>query len=131
MAEPARIAFIGGGNMAGALIGGLLRAGARTADLLALEIDPARRSTLETQFRIGTLSAPAEALRLQDALVIAVKPQQMKEVCAQLRPFIERQLVVSIAAGIRARDIGRWLQTQAVVRAMPNTPALIGHGVTG
>jgi len=64
-------------------------------------------------------------------IVLAVKPQQMKEVCATLAPEIRDQLVVSIAAGIRARDLARWLGTQAIVRAMPNTPALIGQGVTG
>jgi len=126
-----RIAFIGGGNMAGALIGGLLKAGAAPADLLALEIDAARRALLEKQFGIATCAAPGAPLRAQDALVLAVKPQQMKEVCAGLRTVIDRQVVVSVAAGIRARDLALWLGTQAIVRAMPNTPALIAQGVTG
>jgi pyrroline-5-carboxylate reductase len=126
-----RIGFIGGGNMAGALIGGLLQAGTAPGALLALEIDAARRAQLEQQFGIGTAAAADERLRTQDVLVLAVKPQQMKEVCALLAAHVTNQLVVSIAAGIRARDIARWLGTQSVVRAMPNTPALIGQGVTG
>ncbi|HTT10632.1 MAG TPA: pyrroline-5-carboxylate reductase [Burkholderiaceae bacterium] len=126
-----RVGFIGGGNMAGALIGGLLQAGTPPHDLFALEIDPARRAQLEKHFGIATAAGADDRLQAQDALVLAVKPQQMKELCAALAPRIGNKLVVSIAAGIRARDIARWLGTQAIVRAMPNTPALIGQGVTG
>lgn len=131
MSATQRIGFIGGGNMAGALIGGLLQAGAAPRDLLAIEIDATRRAQLEQQFLIGTAAGVDDRLRTLDVLVLAVKPQQMKEVCASLAPHVGSQLVVSIAAGIRARDIERWLATQAIVRAMPNTPALIGRGVTG
>lgn len=131
MAEAHRIAFIGGGNMAGALIGGLLRSGTRAADLLALELDAARRAQLEQQFGIATAAQPEQRLREQAVLVLAVKPQQMKAVCNELAPLIGAQVVLSIAAGIRALDIARWLGTQAIVRAMPNTPALIGQGATG
>jgi pyrroline-5-carboxylate reductase len=63
--------------------------------------------------------------------VLSVKPQQLREVCAQLSPLLGDQLIVSIAAGIRAQDIARWLNTQNIVRCMPNTPALIQSGVTG
>ena len=131
MSEAQKIAFVGGGNMAGALIGGLLKAGTPARDLLAVEIDTARRAQLQQQFGIGTAATIDGKLRSQDVIVLAVKPQQMKEVCATLAPEIRDQLVVSIAAGIRARDLARWLGTQAIVRAMPNTPALIGQGVTG
>ncbi|HUL68278.1 MAG TPA: pyrroline-5-carboxylate reductase [Burkholderiaceae bacterium] len=131
MSEARKIGFIGGGNMAGALIGGLLQAGTAPRDLLAVEIDATRRAQLEQQFGIGTSATIDGKLRSQDVLVLAVKPQQMKEVCATLAPHIGNQLTVSIAAGIRARDLARWLGTQEIVRAMPNTPALIGQGVTG
>src|SRR5262249_25616876 len=90
-----------------------------------------RRALLERQFAIATRSGADEALRGVDVLVLAVKPQQMKEVCAQIAPQLRQQLVLSIAAGIRARDLVRWLGTERIVRAMPNTPALIGKGVTG
>jgi pyrroline-5-carboxylate reductase len=126
-----KIAFIGGGNMAGALIGGLRRAGTDAADLLAVEIDAARRAQLQREFGIATAAAPDAALSAFDVLVLAVKPQQMKPACATLAPHVRDQLVLSVAAGIRARDLARWLDTQAIVRAMPNTPALIGRGVSG
>jgi len=131
MTAAQRIAFVGGGNMAGALIEGLLKAGTAARDLLAVEINAARRAQLEQQFGIGTTAGADDGLRAYDVLVLAVKPQQMKEVCAALTPHIGRNLVVSIAAGIRARDLARWLGTEAIVRAMPNTPALIGQGVAG
>ncbi len=126
-----KIAFIGGGNMAGALIGGLRRAGTAAADLLAVEIDAGRRAALERDFGIATAETPDARLTGFDVLVLAVKPQQMKSACAALAPHIGAQLVLSVAAGIRARDLARWLGTQAVVRAMPNTPALIGRGISG
>lgn len=126
-----RTAFVGGGNMAGALIGGLLKTGAAPGDLHAIEIDAARRAQLTREFGIQASAAPGNELRHVDVIVLAVKPQQMKEVCAQLAPRVDGQLVLSIAAGIRARDLARWLATDAIVRAMPNTPALIGLGITG
>lgn len=126
-----KIAFIGGGNMAGALIGGLRRAGAAAADLLAVEIDAARRAQLQREFGIATAAAPDALLAGFEVLVLAVKPQQMKAACAALAPHVGAQLVLSVAAGIRARDLARWLGTHAIVRAMPNTPALIGRGISG
>ena len=126
-----RICFIGGGNMAGALIGGLRRAGTPGAELGAIEIDAARRAQLEREFGIVTRAAPDASIEPCEVLVLAVKPQQMKEVCAVLRPYVRAQLVLSIAARIRAADLARWLGTQCIVRAMPNTPALVGRGITG
>ncbi len=131
MNERTRIAFIGGGNMATALIGGLLRAGANAADLLAVEIDAERRQRLAQDFGIAVAPAPDARLTQVDVLVLAVKPQQMKDVCTALRPFIGQQLALSIAAGIRIADLTRWLGTDCIVRSMPNTPALIGHGIAG
>ena len=131
-----KIVFVGGGNMAAALIGGLLRAGGSgvgeaAAELTAIEIDARRREQLAREFGVATLPAPDASVAGAEVLVLAVKPQQMKDVCAALRPLIGKQLIVSIAAGIRAADIARWLATDNVVRAMPNTPALIGKGITG
>lgn len=126
-----KIAFVGGGNMAAALIAGLLRAGRPAADLFVVEIDGERCAQLQRQFGIAAATAPDARLQEAGALVLAVKPQSMREACAAARPHIGRPLVVSVAAGIRSVDIARWLGTGAIVRTMPNTPALIGRGVTG
>lgn len=126
-----KIAFIGGGNMAAALIAGLRRAGRPGADILAVEIDAARCVQLKEQFGIAAIGAPDASLEQADVLVLAVKPQFMRQACEAARPHLGQPLVVSVAAGIRAADIARWLGRQAIVRTMPNTPALIGRGVTG
>jgi pyrroline-5-carboxylate reductase len=126
-----KIAFIGGGNMAAALIGGLRRAGRPGADILAVEIDAARCGQLKEQFGIGATTQPDASLARAEVLVLAVKPQFMRQACEAARPHLGEPLVVSVAAGIRAADIARWLGTSAIVRTMPNTPALIGRGVTG
>ena len=131
MNDNARIAFIGGGNMASALIAGLIQKGRRLHELLAVEIDAARREQLARDYGIAVAPAPDARLAEADVLVLAVKPQQMREACAALRPFIGQQLVLSIAAGIRIADLARWLGTDRIVRSMPNTPALIGRGISG
>ncbi len=131
MKQATRIAFIGGGNMAAALIGGLIRTGYPPQDLLAVEIDAARREALARDLGIAVAPAPDAQLAQFDVLVLAVKPQQMKEACSALRPFVGEQLVVSIAAGIRIAHLVRSLGTERIVRSMPNTPALIGRGISG
>lgn len=129
--NPATTVFIGGGNMASALIGGLLRQGRAAADVHVVEVDAARRAQLEREFGVRTSAAPDAAVDAAGVVVLAVKPQQAREACAALAPRIRTQLVVSVAAGIRASDLARWLGTQSIVRAMPNTPALVGRGITG
>jgi len=127
-----KISFIGGGNMAAALIGGLAGRLTAAANIHVVDLSAEVRDRLQQQFGVTTSSAIDAAVRGSDVVVLAVKPQQMKEVVAQLAPHIDTQLVLSIAAGIRAADLSRWLGGhQAIVRTMPNTPALIGKGVTG
>lgn len=126
-----KIAFVGGGNMAAALIGGLLRNGWTPADLLVVEVDAGRRAHLLQQFGVVASATSGEPLRAAGAVVLAVKPQQMREACAAAQPCLGDPVIVSIAAGTTSRDIGRWLGASAIVRTMPNTPALIGRGVTG
>lgn len=127
-----KTAFIGGGNMASALIGGLLRRGTSAADITVIEIDAEARARIAQRHGVQTLAAPGAQLAGFDALVLAVKPQVMRTVAQSLAPFLNRQLVISIAAGIRTTDLARWLGGyRRLARAMPNTPALIGMGVTG
>ena len=127
-----KITFLGGGNMANALIGGLLKTGFAAADIGVIEIGADSRDKLQAAYGVRTYAAPdAEALAC-DVIVLAVKPQQMQAAVAPLGPHLKGQLVVSIAAGLRLADLSRWLGGhQRLVRTMPNTPALIGAGMTG
>jgi pyrroline-5-carboxylate reductase len=126
-----RIAFIGGGNMATALIGGLLRDGMAPTSIHVVEVDPQRLAALRQKFGIDGSSAPDDGLRGTDATVFAVKPQQMREACTQCRPWLDGGFALTIAAGIPAASVAAWSGRPQVVRAMPNTPALIGAGITG
>ena len=127
-----KIAFVGGGNMAKALIGGLIANGASAASLAAAEILPASRAKLSHEFGIKVCAEIADVVPAADTIVLAVKPQQMHAVAVALRPLLASQLVVSIAAGIRSGDLARWLGGYGrIVRVMPNTPALVRSGVSG
>ncbi len=125
------ICFVGGGNMATALVGGLLKRDFAAAQLRVVEINSENRARLHQEFGIATSAELAEGIAGSDVVVLAVKPQQLREVASQLAPLLSGQLLVSIAAGIRAEDLARWVGSKNIVRAMPNTPALIQCGVTG
>jgi len=125
------ICFIGGGNMATALIGGLLGNGFAAQQIRAVEINAEIRAQLQRNFAISAVETVAEGIAGSQIIILAVKPQQMREVATQLAPLLTGQLLISIAAGIRAADLARWLGSQNVVRAMPNTPALIRSGMAG
>ncbi|SMP67895.1 pyrroline-5-carboxylate reductase [Noviherbaspirillum suwonense] len=132
MQNDLKISFIGGGNMASALLGGLAGKLTAGANIHVVDINADALARLRQQFGITAAPQIDDAVAASDVIVLAVKPQQMREVAAQLRPFIRRQLVLSIAAGIRGADLSRWLGGHgAIVRTMPNTPALIGQGITG
>ena len=130
-----KIAFIGGGNMAAALIAGLAGTLTAGANIHVIDPNPAALQHLQARFGVTTASAADAALAHSDVIVLAVKPQNMREVAVQLLPFIDggkAPLILSIAAGIRGADLARWLGGYgAIVRCMPNTPALIGMGITG
>lgn len=127
-----KISFIGGGNMATALIGGLAGKLTAGANIHVVDINADALQRLAGQFGVTTAQQIDGAIAQSDVIVLAVKPQQMKNVVAQLQPHISSQLVLSIAAGIRAIDLSRWMNGhKAIVRTMPNTPALIGQGITG
>ncbi len=132
MQNELKIAFVGGGNMAQALIGGLADKLTAAANIHVIDVVPEALSGLAQRFGVTTASAPTAVLADADVIVLAVKPQQLREVVAAVRPYLKSQLVLSIAAGIRAADLSRWLGGhQAIVRTMPNTPALVGRGITG
>jgi pyrroline-5-carboxylate reductase len=129
--EIMRILFIGGGNMATALIGGLLQQSFKPGDLRVVEVSEQARQRLQQQFGVRTIAA-SEGEIAEDVVVLAVKPQQMRAVAADLRAGLRGRLVISIAAGIRTADLSRWLGGHdRIVRVMPNTPALIRSGVSG
>ena len=125
------ICFIGGGNMATALIGGLLKQNFTAAQMRVAEINADNRARLRHEFGVQAMAELATAVAGSDVIVLAVKPQQLSEVATQLAPLLAGQLLISIAAGIRAADLARWMGSQNLVRAMPNTPALIQSGMTG
>lgn len=127
-----KICFIGGGNMAAALIGGLAGKLTASANIHVIDPNPEALHALNQRFGVSTGGKVDAMVAGCDVIVLAVKPQQMREVMAQLLPQVSTQLVLSIAAGIRMQDLSRWLNGHsAIVRTMPNTPALIGQGVTG
>jgi pyrroline-5-carboxylate reductase len=124
------IVFVGGGNMASAIIGGLLKTGLSRAQLQVVEPWPEARARLQNQFGIATQESADARLASADLVVWAVKPQNFKEAAAPVRPHTLNALHLSVAAGIRSDSIAQWVGTDRVVRSMPNTPALIGMGVT-
>ena len=129
------VTFVGGGNMATALIGALQRRGAAASDFSVVEPYPEPRAKLSALFpSIGVYpDAAPEAFASTDLVVLAVKPQQMHEAAQALAARLaSAPVVLTIAAGIRLADLGRWLGGyNRLVRAMPNTPALIGKGISG
>jgi pyrroline-5-carboxylate reductase len=132
--QKARLAFIGGGNMASAILGGLMRQGLAPTQVTVIEPFAETAAKLKTDFGVDVHAAATSAsaaLAQVDLVVWAVKPQVFKEAALPVSPFTQQALHLSVAAGIRSDSIARWLQTDRVVRSMPNTPALVGQGITG
>lgn len=126
------IAFVGAGNMAASLIGGLRAQGVPADAIRASEPGAEQRGRLHQQHGIALFSDNVEAIEGADLIVLAVKPQVMKTVCLDLAPHLTaNQVIVSIAAGISCASLEKWLGERAVVRCMPNTPALLRQGVSG
>lgn len=124
------IAFIGGGQMAGSLIGGLRAAGHAASRLRVAEPDAARADALRREFGVMVHGSAAEVVAGADALVLAVKPQVLQHAVRGLAPGAAT-VVVSIAAGVRIASLQQWLGPgAAIVRCMPNTPALLRQGVS-
>ena len=128
-----KIAFIGGGNMARNLIGGLLADGFPSQHIHVSDPEPTHLNHLKASYSIQTFTDNIAAINGCDVIILAVKPQQLQSVVKQLAPHWQpNSLLISIAAGIRLKDIARWLaqDSAALVRAMPNTPALVQAGAT-
>ena len=128
-----RVVFVGGGNMGRALAGGLIAQGRDPATIIVVEIDPSARERLQRELGVRAVADSIDADAAgAEAIVLAVKPQSMQSTVRALAPHVGRALIVSIAAGIRLEDLSRWLNGYTrLVRAMPNTPALIRRGITG
>ena len=126
-----RIAFIGGGNMASAIMGGLIRQGVPASNITVIEPFEAARTALKNNLGIEALAAADESLQSAQLVVWAVKPQSFKEAAAPVATYTRNALHLSVAAGITTDSIANWIGTQRIVRAMPNTPALVGKGMTG
>lgn len=128
-----KISFIGGGNMATALIASLAGKIAAPGDIHVVDPNADALARLRSQYGVSTAPEIGADVAASDVIVLAVKPQQMRDVALRLESQLQnRPLVLSIAAGIRAGDLSRWLKGYgAIVRTMPNTPALIGQGITG
>lgn len=127
-----KITFLGGGNMANALIGGMRKQGFSAAGIQVIDPGVVQRDALNANYGVRC-AAEVDASALNcEVLVLAVKPQIMREALAPIAGKLTNQLVISIAAGVRMQDLSRWLGGhQRIVRTMPNTPALIGAGITG
>ena len=126
-----RIAFIGGGNMASAIIGGLIKQGMAASQIDVVEPFADARQGLHDKFGLAAHEQAGPFLAGAGLVIWAVKPQIFKEAAAPVRPHTTGALHLSVAAGIPSESIARWLATDRVVRSMPNTPALIGQGIPG
>ena len=127
------IGFIGGGNMATSLLGGLISDGFAAENIWVAEPDSTRREELAARFGVHTGADNSELVHATEVIVLAVKPQMLHQVCSEIAQAVQssRPLIISVAAGIRAADIDRWLGgNNAIVRTMPNTPALVKSGAT-
>ena len=125
------LAFIGGGNMASAIIGGLIRQGMKPEQILVVEPFADTAAKLLADFGFTALRVADASLSRADMVIWAVKPQIFAEAAIPVMPHTRSALHLSVAAGIRTDSICRWVSTDRVVRCMPNTPALVGQGITG
>jgi pyrroline-5-carboxylate reductase len=128
---PFTLSFIGGGNMARSLIGGLIARGTRATDIIVADPVASQREALRTHYGVNATPDNVEAARDARLLILAVKPQEMRNVMLGIEASLPPDcLILSVAAGIRASDIKRWANGRPVVRCMPNRPALQGCGIT-
>jgi pyrroline-5-carboxylate reductase len=127
-----KLVFIGGGNMASAMIGGLIRQGWQAADIAVVDISSEARERIAGATGVRTCAVLSEGIAGAECVVFAVKPQHLRDTARAVAPLLAGRLVITIAAGIRSGDLARWLGGhERIVRAMPNTPALVLEGMSG
>lgn len=124
------IAFIGGGNMASAIIGGLIRQGHPVGQIEVVEPFEPTRAALLQNYGLAAQPASGPALQRASIVVWAVKPQTFKDAAGEAKAHTQAALHLSVAAGIRSDSIAQWLSSERIVRTMPNTPALVGKGMS-
>lgn len=129
--QPHHIAFIGGGNMATAMVSGLLKQGFPTGHIHVVEPFEEARERLRVQLGVSAQPESGPYLAQAGVVIWAVKPQSFKEAALQSQSHTREALHISVAAGIPSSSIATWLGNERVIRTMPNTPALIGKGITG
>jgi pyrroline-5-carboxylate reductase len=129
--QNSRLAFVGGGNMANAILGGLLREGLAPKQVVVIEPFAETADKLRKELGVEVHAQASNVLANSDLVVWAMKPQVFKDAALPVASFTQNSLHLSVAAGIRSDSIARWLHTNRVVRSMPNTPALVGQGITG
>jgi pyrroline-5-carboxylate reductase len=128
---PFTLSFIGGGNMARSLIGGLIARGIAPDSIIVADPVQTQRDALQAEYRVNVTDDNKVAARETQTIMLAVKPQEMRTVTTGIADVMSRDcLIVSVAAGIKASDIRRWSEGRRVVRCMPNRPALQGCGMT-
>lgn len=126
------ICFIGAGNMAQSIIGGLIKSGSNKNTIWATARSEEKRNALERSFGVNVTDNNVKAVEACRIVILSVKPQMMFGVCEQIAPYIKGKLIISVAAGITCESLEKWLNPNtAIVRCMPNTPSLIGQGACG
>lgn len=126
-----KLGFVGGGNMAQALIVGLKNQQFTMSDIIVIELEAIKCAELKTNYGVETSNDLTQILK-SDVIVLAIKPQHLPALARTLSSLLSTQLIISIAAGIRITDLSRWLgDYKNIIRAMPNTPAQIQAGITG
>ncbi|TBW52199.1 pyrroline-5-carboxylate reductase [Marinobacter halodurans] len=134
MSKPQTIAFIGAGNMASAIIGGMIENGFKAENIWVSAPDDSHLQSLRKRFGVSVTTDNRHCAQQADMIVLAVKPQVMRQVCQDIAPVVQntRPLMVSIAAGLECATLDNWLGGGLpVVRVMPNTPSLVGKGSAG
>ncbi|MDF0604058.1 pyrroline-5-carboxylate reductase [Neisseriaceae bacterium TC5R-5] len=124
-----QITFIGGGNMASAIIAGLSREASH--QLRVIDPDRSKLEFLQSQYGVDVSESLPAGWNQDDIVLLAVKPQQLPALCQEIASRLGGALLISIAAGIQLAALRRWLASERIIRAMPNTPAMVGKGVTG